>query len=117
MEATIVKPPLTDFVLRNLKTGENIPVGNVTVIGREDDCQIRLPEGRISRYHAKLTVNTIVMWIEDLNSTNGTYVNGKRLEEQQPLQIGDELSIDKHKFRLASTQSGRAEKIKSKIIF
>lgn len=50
------------------------------VIGRDGSCcQISLPEGCISRQHARLELTPMGVIITDLNSTNGTFVNGRRL--------------------------------------
>lgn len=74
---------------------ERIPLTkNDTVIGREDECHIRLPFANVSRKHARLTRRGEEHIIEDLDSTNGTYVNGVRisrciLRNDDQIRIGD----------------------------
>jgi pSer/pThr/pTyr-binding forkhead associated (FHA) protein len=63
-----------------------------TVIGRKEDCGLRIPLGEISRKHAILMVEGSVLTLRDLGSANGTYVNNKRITEQE-LQAGDHIVI------------------------
>ncbi len=63
------------------------------VIGRGSDCQVILPERQVSRYHAKIRFEDGRYSIEDLDSKNGTHLNGVPVEEKTVLQDGDEISI------------------------
>jgi pSer/pThr/pTyr-binding forkhead associated (FHA) protein len=65
-----------------------------TVAGRSDDVDIFLGDVTVSRHHAKFTVDADGLWVEDLRSTNGTYVNAERQDEAR-LQPGDEVIIGK----------------------
>ena len=65
-----------------------------TVVGRGGDCDIFLGDVTVSRHHAKLAVSDEHLSIEDLGSTNGTYINGAR-EDAADLKAGDELIIGK----------------------
>ncbi len=83
-----------------LPDGEPIPlVGDRTVIGRRDSCDIRLPYPNVSSVHCELTFRGGHWHITDLNSTNGVKVNGARVQERQ-LMPGDEITIAKRKFRI-----------------
>jgi hypothetical protein len=64
------------------------------LIGREDQCDIRLLDQSISRKHARIIFQNEEFIIEDLDSTNGTYVNGIRivkcvLRQNDMIQVGD----------------------------
>jgi len=61
-----------------------------TVIGRGEDCELRIPLGEISRRHAELTVDEDNAILRDLGSVNGTYVNNRRITEQA-LEPGDHI--------------------------
>jgi pSer/pThr/pTyr-binding forkhead associated (FHA) protein len=64
-----------------------------TILGRREDCDVRIPLGEISRKHCKLTrQDDGSIKIEDCGSSNGTYVNGKRVQEAT-LEAGDTLQI------------------------
>lgn len=100
---------LSDLVLR-AEDGTLHPLQPVNLIGREAECQIALTDSQISRYHAKLIVTgpgTVL--VEDLRSTNGTFINGQRLQEPGTLNIGDELCLHQLRFRLATAAGGQAE--------
>src|SRR5438128_12214317 len=65
---------------------------DVTVMGRREDCDFRIPLGDISRKHCRLIKEDNVLKIEDLGSSNGTYINGKRIHEAE-LSPGDTIQI------------------------
>jgi pSer/pThr/pTyr-binding forkhead associated (FHA) protein len=64
----------------------------LTVVGRREDCDFRIPLGEISRKHCRLIRDGDTLRIEDLGSSNGTYHNGNRVQEAV-LQPGDTLQI------------------------
>lgn len=63
------------------------------IIGREDSCDVTLPDPVISGRHARLNYRNMHWWVEDLMSTNGTYLNDERVEMPAILINGDELRI------------------------
>ncbi len=63
-----------------------------TIIGRRQDCQLRIPTRDVSRQHCELTVANGALKAKDLGSSNGTFVNGKRIAEAK-LGPGDRLRI------------------------
>lgn len=63
-----------------------------TIIGRSDDVDIQINDTRISRHHFRINVVEGEAVIEDIGSTNGTYVNGQRVKSQ-PLNDGDKIQI------------------------
>ena len=63
------------------------------LIGRDDKCELSIDETSISREHAKLYTGEASFLIEDLESTNGTFVNNQRVKGKVNLQHGDELRI------------------------
>ena len=73
-------------------------LGRRTRIGRGGDNELVLDTKHISRYHAVLLAGPVHTSIEDLNSTNGVFVNGKRVA-RQVLKDGDRLTIGRTHFR------------------
>ena len=72
---------------------KDFPILNeLTLIGRGSDCDLRVPVLSVSRKHCELTVNDAGASIRDLGSSNGTYVNNERVD-QQALQAGDRLVV------------------------
>lgn len=67
--------------------------GDATTIGRQHDCAVCLDDPAVSRRHARIVREGNTYHIEDLGSSNGTYVNGARIERKQPLREGDTLQI------------------------
>jgi pSer/pThr/pTyr-binding forkhead associated (FHA) protein len=67
-------------------------VREMTVIGRREDCDLRIPVGDVSRKHCRLVMEEETIRIEDLGSSNGTYVNGHRVQEGE-LQPGDRIQV------------------------
>jgi pSer/pThr/pTyr-binding forkhead associated (FHA) protein len=65
----------------------------VTTIGRHDDCLIRIKSSQVSRRHCELYEVADKLAIRDLGSSNGTFVNGKKVVGQQALKHGDELTV------------------------
>lgn len=96
---------LSEVMLRSALTDEDVELRGEMRIGREKDCEIQVDDRHISRYHAKLTVTEDGILLEDLRSTNGTYVNGYRIQAPQSVSVGDELRFHNHLFRLVSNGS------------
>ncbi len=63
-----------------------------SVIGRRDDCQIRIPLGSVSRQHCELVNDGKSLSVRDLGSANGTWINQKKVVEQV-LKAGDLLAV------------------------
>lgn len=64
-----------------------------TVVGRAPDANIVVDDIRVSRHHVKLAVKGEGVEIEDLGSTNGTFVNGRKIIKRQALADGDKIQI------------------------
>jgi hypothetical protein len=73
-------------------------LGRRTRIGRGNDNELVLDTKHVSRYHAVLLAGPVHTSIEDLNSTNGVFVNGKRIA-RQTLKDGDRVTVGKTHFR------------------
>jgi len=74
-------------------------------IGRNEDCDIVLPDRQVSRYHARISWNGERFMVEDLGSKNGTHVNGIEVTEPSSLRDGDEVQIAL-RFKLAFVDAG-----------
>ena len=86
-------------VLEGLQRGTVFSIGSAMLIGRTSRMQLRLEDDGVSREHAKLTVTDDgIVNIVDLGSTNGTYVNGARVDvaivrEGDRIQIGPDVTL------------------------
>jgi hypothetical protein len=84
-----------------LRAGSTIAVTGRTVVGRDAGSDITLEaDDFTSSQHARLEPGADGLWVEDLGSTNGTFVNGSRLESRTRLRSGDVLRIGQTELRL-----------------
>lgn len=99
---TKVRVALPKFVLRGVSGvtfGKVFPVHGTMVLGRQGECEIPVPSEEVSRRHAELKVTPDGVMVEDLGSSNGTYVNDRRITRQL-MKSGDELRLDTIRFLL-----------------
>lgn len=89
---TIIKGPGTARVVR--LTSE------VVTVGRQEDCQVRIVSSEVSRKHCQLFEKKGLLLVKDLKSSNGTFVNGKRIQDQQVLEAGNILTVGPITFRV-----------------
>jgi EAL domain-containing protein (putative c-di-GMP-specific phosphodiesterase class I) len=76
-------------------------------IGRNESCDLTIPSTRVSRDHAAITTHGAGYRIQDGGSTNGTFVNGKRIEEFAALGDGDVIRIADVEFSFHTGKSGQ----------
>ena len=81
-------------VLKELKIDQD-----EIIIGRDSGNDIQIDNVAVSREHARIIRGPNYYLIEDLNSTNGTFVNGKKINKKF-LQEVDEISIGKHSLQI-----------------
>jgi EmrB/QacA subfamily drug resistance transporter len=82
--------------------GRAAPVRGSATIGREPECDLQVLDSEVSRRHAKVTVRDGDVFIDDLNSANGTYVNGERILGREALKPGDRIQIGQATIQLTS---------------
>jgi pSer/pThr/pTyr-binding forkhead associated (FHA) protein len=85
-------------VLIKVSTGREIAIKPEMTIGRQAECDLQLTEGHTSRRHARISVNAGAVWLEDLTSANGTYINGARISAPVRLSSGDRVRFDVEEF-------------------
>jgi diguanylate cyclase (GGDEF)-like protein len=73
-------------------------------IGRSSDCDIQIEDDNVSRKHAQIGCQDGLVWLKDLGSTNGSYVNSKRVSEI-PLNDGDLVLIGRVLFKFIRSSS------------
>ena len=69
-----------------------LPPGSIRTIGRSPGAQFIVEAPLVSRLHCQLTATAASLQVKDLGSTNGTFVNGKRVRTAE-LKEGDRLSV------------------------
>lgn len=92
------------FISGKYQGGEfPLPNNSEIIVGRSSDLDMVLVEDMVSRRHAKLTVNGDQVFIQDLGSTNGTFVNGERIKRAR-LQEGDRILIGTSIIKLVASE-------------
>ncbi|HMB57220.1 MAG TPA: FHA domain-containing protein [Arenimonas sp.] len=102
--ATRVRMAVPKYVLRGVSGAvfsKVFPVTGPVVIGRAAECDISVPADEISRRHAMVKPTAEGLSVEDLGSSNGTYINNKRVQHGF-LNPGDELRLDAVRFILVA---------------
>lgn len=102
---TQVRGAVPSLVLRGLTGpvfGRSFALRDGLLIGRSRDCDVCVQLQEISRQHTRLRIIAQQVVVEDLGSTNGTFINGKRISGSRTLEPGDELSIDTIRFTLVT---------------
>ena len=79
-----------------------------TTLGRRPYNDIVIDNLAVSGEHAVMQMSGMDVFLEDLNSTNGTYVNGKAIKKHA-LQHGDVITVGHHQLRFVDSQSGETE--------
>jgi hypothetical protein len=97
-EEVALEGPVRVLIRTNGNTDFVHVLGRRTRIGRGADNELVIDTKHISRYHAVLLAGPVNTTIEDLNSTNGVFVNGKRVA-RQVLKDGDKVTVGRTQFR------------------
>jgi pSer/pThr/pTyr-binding forkhead associated (FHA) protein len=63
------------------------------IIGRGENCELRIPFVSVSRHHCQLAVQDGEVSVKDLGSSNGTFVNNKKIAEEQAMKAGDRIIV------------------------
>ncbi|MEX2458795.1 MAG: FHA domain-containing protein [Actinomycetota bacterium] len=77
------------------KRAKSVKLNGTVQIGRAEACQIRLDDTYSSQFHARIFDKGGVWHVEDLGSTNGTYLNQRKLTGPTPVGAGDRIKIGK----------------------
>ena len=86
-----------------------LPVsGGRLIIGRGSDSDVFLPDHLLSRRHAEIEPRGGAFYIIDLGSTNGTFLNGERVEGEIALESGDRITIGGVEIRYCCVDAGTA---------
>ena len=82
------------------RAGAVFPLDVVTTIGRAASNTVVVDDQFASTEHARLTFRGRSWYLEDIGSTNGTYVAGEKIEAPVALRFGDEFTLGRARFRL-----------------
>jgi FHA domain len=94
-----VDPRLEVVAAMGLEPGYAFDVGEGATMGRADGSEIEIDDPFASSVHARIFPRGQFMYIEDMGSTNGTYLNGRRLRAAERLKVGDSVRIGETEYR------------------
>jgi predicted component of type VI protein secretion system len=98
--------------------GREIPVRTPQfLIGRDETCNLRPASNMVSKLHCALVAADEVLWLRDLKSTNGTFLNGAKIAERALLKSGDQIRVGPLLLEIQiepSAEAQRASAAKSK---
>jgi pSer/pThr/pTyr-binding forkhead associated (FHA) protein len=86
--------------------GAGIPISlglGTFIVGRAVGSDVRLDDRQVSRSHARITVDETSAMLEDLQTVNGTLLNGKEVKARQPLHGGDTIQFGASQFKVELT--------------
>ena len=96
-----------DFRLKNTNSGQEFRIDKATLsIGRDPCCDIILDQGYPSRTHAQIIFKSNTLFVDDLNSTNGTFVNNQKIYKTTRIVPGDLIKFSTVEFSLLPSSCG-----------
>lgn len=87
------RPPKLEVLEPPELAGQVYPLGDELTVGRAAGCQITLDDTYVSQLHARLFMRDHQLYIEDLGSTNGTYLNRRKVSAPMVVTVGDQIQI------------------------
>jgi hypothetical protein len=88
-----VEPRLVVETSSSLEEGRVIPLAEGMTIGRSEAAELSLADQFVSHMHARILRRGAYHWVQDLGSTNGTFLNDRRIETDAQLKVHDALRI------------------------
>jgi pSer/pThr/pTyr-binding forkhead associated (FHA) protein len=92
------------FVVEGPDAGRSFPLGPQSVIGRDPTASVNLLDEEVSRRHALISVDEGRATIEDLGSSNGTYINSGQVAGETALEPGQRLRVGQTILELRQTE-------------
>lgn len=86
------------------RAGQRFDLGEELTVGRSRDCGVSLPDDTfVSQVHARVFRRDNALFVEDLGSTNGTFLNDDKVAAAVPLRSGDRLKVGRTTMELTAT--------------
>lgn len=94
-----VQPRLEVVAAMGYEPGMSFDIGEGATMGRAGSADIRVDDPFASSAHARIFARGQFMYIEDMGSTNGTYLNGRQLRRPEQLKVADTIRIGESEYR------------------
>lgn len=95
MSLEVVEPAESD-----LEIGERLPLSHYTTVGRQSTNSLTIGDSFVSGQHAEIIFENGRWWLNDLGSTNGTFVNSLEISQRTPIDAGDIVQFGRVVVRL-----------------
>ncbi len=106
---TVIRPAISNWMLKANSaplTGQFFQINHAFTIGRDESADIVVPLSFISRVHLKLAIKKDKLYVEDANSSNGTFVNDEGVKSCE-LRNNDELRLDEFSFLVIGPETAK----------
>jgi pSer/pThr/pTyr-binding forkhead associated (FHA) protein len=88
-------------VLEGALTGHQFEITTAGLgIGREPGNEIVITDSGVSRQHARVILHNGMVWVQDVGSRNGVFVNGNRVPDHKQVKPGDKITVGLHVFQI-----------------
>ena len=94
-----VDPRLEVVAAMGHEPGDTFDIGDGATMGRSDSAEVRVDDPFASSAHARIFSRADFMYVEDMGSTNGTYLNGRQLRTAERLKVADVIRIGDTEYR------------------
>ena len=94
-----IRPRLVVVAAMNFPPGTEFEIGDSATMGRASSSEIPIEDPFASSAHARIFPRGQFMYIEDMGSTNGTYLNGRQLRRPEQLKTADTVRIGETEYR------------------
>ncbi|MFT4298245.1 MAG: FHA domain-containing protein [Aeromicrobium sp.] len=88
--------PQTLYIVSGPNAGQSVPLGDEPILlGRGTDAAIRLNDDYVSTRHARFSTNGQEWFVDDVGSTNGTFIGSQRITNPVPITLGTQVRLGK----------------------
>ena len=94
-----IRPRLEVVAAMNYSPGTEFEIGDSATMGRAPSADVPIEDPFASSAHARIFPRGQFMYIEDMGSTNGTYLNGRQLRRPEQLKVADSIRIGETEYR------------------
>ena len=94
-----VEPRLVVVAAMGHEPGDAFKIGDSATLGRSESADIKVDDPFASSAHARIFPRGQFMYVEDMGSTNGTYLNGRQLRKPERLKVSDSVRIGDTEYR------------------
>ena len=100
---------IKQIALQELSSGKSYQISLPCLVGRSIEAGLSLSDRTLSRRHALIGETNNRLWIQDLQSSNGVFINGKKIDDKTFFKQGDSIQLGQLKFLVSQAEEGALE--------